>query len=211
MGRTTTDARPFVPDTGDLDELRAASTTCKGCGLYLDATQTVFGEGPSDARVMMVGEQPGDQEDKAGAPFVGPAGALLDRAMREVGIDRTTVYVTNAVKHFKYVRAERGKRRIHKTPSRTEVVACRPWLLAELDRVRPEFVALMGSVAAKSLLGPSFKLTERRGQLLDMPEELPPARVLVTTHPSAVLRAPDRSAAFEALAADLRVLADAMS
>lgn len=140
---------------------------------------------------------------------------MLDRGLREVGVDRAEVYVTNAVKHFKFVRAERGKRRIHKSPSRTEVVACRPWLLAELRLVRPRFVVLLGSVAAKSLLGPGFKLTEHRGELLALPgsvgeESLPQARVLVTTHPSAILRAPDRAEAFRGFAADLAVLAAAM-
>lgn len=207
-----TDARPFVPDTTDLDELRAAAARCEGCALYQDATQTVFGAGPRDARVLMVGEQPGDQEDRAGEPFVGPAGGLLDKALLEAGVARAELYVTNAVKHFKFKRAERGKRRIHQTPSRTEVVACRPWLLAELRVVEPELLVLLGSVAAKALMGPSFKLTEHRGELLKLPDDAPMAgvRVLVTTHPSAVLRAPDRQAAFEGLVADLRVLASAM-
>ena len=207
-----TDARPFVPDTTDLDELRAAAARCEGCWLYQDATQTVFGAGPRDARVLMVGEQPGDQEDRAGEPFVGPAGGLLDKALLEAGVARAELYVTNAVKHFKFKRAERGKRRIHQTPSRTEVVACRPWLLAELRAVEPELLVLLGSVAAKALMGPSFKLTEHRGELLKLPDDAPVAgvRVLVTTHPSAVLRAPDRQAAFEGLVADLRVLASAM-
>jgi uracil-DNA glycosylase len=199
----------FVPDTTDLDELRAAAARCTGCGLYQDATQTVFGAGPRNARVLMVGEQPGDQEDRAGEPFVGPAGGLLDKALLEAGVPRAELYVTNAVKHFKFKRAERGKRRIHQTPSRTEVVACRPWLLAELRAVEPELLVLLGSVAAKALMGPSFKLTEHRGELLKLPDDAPVAgaRVLVTTHPSAVLRAPDRQAAFEGLVADLRVLA----
>jgi uracil-DNA glycosylase family protein len=203
-----------VPEAADLDELRAAAAGCTGCDLYRDATQTVFGEGRDTARVLVVGEQPGDQEDRAGKPFVGPAGAVLDRALQELGIDRSALYVTNAVKHFKFVRAERGKRRIHKTPSRTEVVACRPWLLAELRRVEPEYVVLLGAVAAKSLLGPSFKLTEQRGRLLDLePPDgapVPPARVLVTTHPSAILRAPDRAAAYAGFVADLDVLAKAL-
>ena len=195
-----------------LEELRAAAASCTNCPLYQDATQTVFGEGPPDARVMMIGETPGDREDLAGRPFVGPGGGLLNRALKDAGIDRDDLYVTNAVKHFKFERAERGKRRIHKTPSRTEVVACRPWLVSELQLVRPEFVTILGAVAAKSLFGPSFKITQHRGELLPLPEELdgeplPPARVLVTTHPSAVLRATDRTAAFDALVADLNVLA----
>jgi uracil-DNA glycosylase family protein len=205
---TRLDAQSFVPNGADLDELRAAAAHCRGCDLYRDATQVVFGSGPRDARVLMVGEQPGDQEDKAGEPFVGPAGGVLDRALREVGVERSSVYLTNAVKHFKFERAERGKRRIHQTPSRTEVVACRPWLLAELREVQPELVVLLGSVAAKSLMGPSFKLTQHRGELLELPDW--PARALVTTHPSAVLRASDRTAAFAALVADLRVLASAL-
>ncbi|HEV2784149.1 MAG TPA: UdgX family uracil-DNA binding protein [Actinophytocola sp.] len=212
MATTTWDARPFVPDSADLDELRKAAGGCKGCDLYEAATQTVFGAGPRTARVLMLGEQPGDQEDKAGAPFVGPAGRVLDRALEELGVDRDQVYVTNAVKHFKFVPAERGKRRIHKTPSRTEVVACRPWLLAELRLVRPEFVVLLGAVAAKAVMGPSFKLTEHRGKMFDLPAELdneplPPARALATVHPSSVLRAPDRDEAYRAFAADLKPLA----
>ncbi|HEU5473839.1 MAG TPA: UdgX family uracil-DNA binding protein [Actinophytocola sp.] len=202
-----------VPDAADLDELRAAAATCTGCALYRDATQTVFGEGPPTARAVLVGEQPGDREDRAGRPFVGPAGGVLDRALDELGVDRSSVYLTNAVKHFKFVRAERGKRRIHKTPGRTEVVACRPWLLAELREVSPEFVVLLGSVAAKALLGPSFRLTGNRGRLLDPPddESLSAGRILVTTHPSAVLRAPDRTAAYAEFVADLEVLAKALA
>ncbi|HET9140443.1 MAG TPA: UdgX family uracil-DNA binding protein [Actinophytocola sp.] len=203
-----------VPDAAGLDELRAAAATCTGCDLYRDATQTVFGEGSERARVVVVGEQPGDQEDKTGRPFVGPAGAMLDRALRELAVDRSALYVTNAVKHFRFVRVERGKRRIHKTPSRTEVVACRPWLLAELRRVCPEYVVLLGSVATKALLGPSAKLTDLRGRLLDLDsvdgEPVPPARLLVTTHPSAILRAPDREAAYAGFLADLTVLAKAL-
>jgi uracil-DNA glycosylase family protein len=208
MATTTRDARPFVPDSVDLDELRAAACVCKGCDLYEAATQTVFGAGPRSARVLMVGEQPGDQEDKAGEPFVGPAGRMLDRALDEIGLDRDGVYVTNAVKHFKFTPAERGKRRIHKTPSRTEVVACRPWLLAELRVVRPEIVVLLGAVAAKALLGPSFKLTEHRGEPLDLPELVDdvPARALATVHPSSILRSRDRTEAYRAFVADLRVL-----
>jgi uracil-DNA glycosylase family protein len=202
-----TDARDFVPDRADLDELRSAAAGCRGCDLYRAAKQTVFGQGPADARVVMVGEQPGDQEDKAGLPFVGPAGRVLDRALTELGIDRETLYVTNAVKHFSFT--ERGKRRIHQTPSRTEVVACRPWLVAELDRIRPKLVVLLGSVAAKAVFGPSFTLTRHRGRLLDMPEDWPPANVVVTTHPSAVLRAADRDEAYRKLVADLRTCMDA--
>lgn len=162
-------AADFVPDTRVLDELADAAHGCKGCDLYLDATQTVFGGGSPTARMMLVGEQPGDQEDKVGAPFVGPAGRLLDKALVQAGIERDQVYVTNAVKHFKFTLPERGKRRIHKTPGRTEVVACRPWLLAELEAVRPEILVLMGATAAKSLLGSDFRLTAHRGEVLRLP------------------------------------------
>ena len=209
-----TSARPFVPDSTSLTTLRAAAADCRGCPLHGPATQTVFSAGTRSAKVMVVGEQPGDQEDRAGRVFVGPAGHLLDKALVAAGIDRDTCYLTNAVKHFKFTVAERGKRRIHQTPSRTEVVACRPWLLAELVAVRPALVVLLGSVAAKSLLGPSFAVTRHRGEVLDLPTEidgtaLPPARALITVHPSAVLRAEDRSEAFAALVADLGNVAHA--
>jgi len=185
-------AAEFVPRGADLAALRAAARDCRGCDLYQPATQTVFGAGPEDARLMMVGEQPGDVEDRQGEPFVGPAGHLLDRALEEADLQRAGVYVTNAVKHFKFVPAERGKRRIHKTPSRTEVVACLPWLVAELAQVRPELVVCLGATAAKAVLGPSFKITERRGQLehFKLGDHEYPA--IATVHPSAVLRAPDR-------------------
>ncbi|MFV9636114.1 UdgX family uracil-DNA binding protein [Mycobacterium neumannii] len=207
-------ATEFVPDTRDLDVLADAAHGCKGCDLYLDATQVVFGGGSSTADMMLVGEQPGDQEDKAGQPFVGPAGKLLDKALVQAGIDRERVYVTNAVKHFKFTLPERGKRRIHKTPGRSEVVACRPWLLAELDAVRPEVLVLMGATAAQSLLGSKFRLTAHRGEALELPaiEELDVApEVAVTVHPSSVLRGPpeDREKAFDALVSDLR-FADAL-
>ena len=201
-------AERYVPAGADLDELRAAAASCQGCDLHENATQTVFGAGPADARVVIVGEVPGDQEDREGEPFVGPAGRLLDRALAEAGIDRSLVYVTNAVKHFKFVPAERGKRRIHKTPSRTEVVACRPWLDAELDRVGPELVVALGATAAKSLLGQDFRVTEQRGSVLSMPDR--EERVVATVHPSAVLRANDREAAYQGLVADLTVAAKEM-
>lgn len=203
------DASPFVPDSHELSRLREASRSCRGCDLYENATQTVFGAGPRDARVLMLGEQPGDREDREGEPFVGPAGRLLDRALIEAGVDRGEVYVTNAVKDFKFVRAERGKQRIHKKPSRGEVVACRPWLLAELDSVRPELVVLLGATAAQALMGPSFKVTEHRGMRLDAPQEFDghPEFVLATVHPSSVLRAPDRDTAYVALVADLKAAA----
>ncbi|MFG1934242.1 UdgX family uracil-DNA binding protein [Mycobacterium sp. NPDC048908] len=208
-------AADFVPDSLDLDTLTEASHGCKGCDLYLNATQTVFGAGSRDAEIMLVGEQPGDQEDKAGAPFVGPAGKLLDKALAAAGIDRDRLYVTNAVKHFKFTPPERGKRRIHKTPSRTEVVACRPWLFAEMKSVEPDVVVLLGATAAKSLMGNDFRLTAHRGEELRMPAaedttslDFGP-RVAVTVHPSSVLRGPpaDREKAFEGLVADLRFAA----
>jgi uracil-DNA glycosylase len=207
-------AAEFIPDTDDLTALSDAAQACKGCDLFRNATQAVFGAGSSDARVVFVGEQPGDQEDKAGQPFVGPAGRVLDKALISAGIDRDRVYVTNAVKHFKF--EERGKRRIHKTPSRTEVVSCRPWLLAELDAIRPDIVVLLGASAAKSLMGNDFRLTQHRGEVLRIPSvdknvnlDIDP-KVVATVHPSAILRGPpeDREKAFDALVADLRVVAD---
>ncbi len=206
-------AAEFVPDTDDLTVLSDASQNCKGCDLYRNATQAVFGGGSRDAKVVLVGEQPGDQEDKTGQPFVGPAGRLLDKALVAAGIDRERVYITNAVKHFKF--EERGKRRIHKTPSRTEVVSCRPWLLAEIESVEPDVVVLLGATAAKSLMGSSFRLTAHRGEVLRLPADdktidldVDP-RVVATVHPSAILRGPseDRQKAFDALVADLQVVA----
>ncbi|MGW4062981.1 UdgX family uracil-DNA binding protein [Amycolatopsis sp. NPDC004747] len=197
------------PDTTDLDRLRSAASGCEGCHLHQDATQTVFGEGAAGAQVFVVGEQPGDKEDLAGEPFVGPAGKLLDRAFEEAGFDRRSLYVTNAVKHFKFKRDERGKRRIHQKPGRTEVVACRPWLLAELRAVRPDLVLLLGATAAQSLLGPKFRLTAHRGEPLEPPEELAALvpSAMATVHPSAVLRAPDRDEAYAGFVADLRAAA----
>lgn len=208
-------AADFVPDSQDLDTLAKAADGCKGCDLYLNANQTVFGAGASDAEMMLVGEQPGDQEDKAGAPFVGPAGKLLDKALATAGVDRDRLYVTNAVKHFKFTLPERGKRRIHKTPSRTEVVACRPWLLAEMMSVEPDVVVLLGATAAKSLMGNDFRLTMHRGEVLHLPSADETAdldfdpHVVVSAHPSSVLRGPpqDREKAFDALVSDLRFAA----
>ncbi len=205
-------AADFVPNTHDLQELSTAAQSCKGCDLYLNATQTVFGEGPPTADIMIVGEQPGDQEDRAGAPFVGPAGKLLDKALAAADVDRDRLYVTNAVKHFKFTLPERGERRIHKTPSRTEVVACRPWLFAEMMAVRPDVIVLLGATAAKSLMGNDFRLTAHRGEALRLPEteniDFDPD-VVVSAHPSSVLRGPpeDREAAFNALVSDLRFAA----
>jgi DNA polymerase len=201
-------AAPFVPETTSLRALRAAAHACRGCDLYKTATQVVFGAGPRGARVVFVGEQPGDQEDLQGEPFVGPAGALLDQAMAAAGIPRGEVYVTNAVKHFKW--EPRGKRRIHKRPRVSEIKACRPWLEAELRAVKPEVVVCLGATAAQSVLGPQFKLMQHRGHLLSSSLS---ERVVATIHPSAVLRAPDsdaRRAAFGMLVADLKVVAKAM-
>jgi DNA polymerase len=178
-------AADFLPDTLDLARLRAAAQKCRGCELYRNATQTVFGEGQPHARLLLVGEQPGDQEDRAGHPFVGPAGHLLDDVLAEVGIDRAEVYVTNAVKHFKWV--PRGKRRLHAKPTAREVSACRPWLEAELQAVHPELIVCLGATAAQSLLGSAFRITRQRGVIL--PTEWADG-ILATYHPSAILRAP---------------------
>jgi uracil-DNA glycosylase family protein len=200
-------AEEYVPEGAGITELRAAVHDCRGCDLYQDATQAVFGEGPADATVLVVGEVPGDQEDRQGHPFVGPAGKLLDRALLDAGIDRTRVYLTNAVKHFKFT--ERGKRRIHKKPGRTEVVACRPWLLAELDTVKPELVVFLGATAAQSLLGTGFKVTQERGKVIALPDR--PERAVATVHPSSVLRSNDRETAYQALVADLATAASVLS
>ena len=171
-----------------LADLRRKAQDCKACDLWKNATQTVFGEGSSKARVIFVGEQPGDQEDLAGRPFVGPAGKLLNEALREAGIDRDEVYVTNVVKHFKWSPAERGKRRIHKKPGSSEINACRPWLDAEIDAVQPDVLVCLGATAAQSLLGRSFSVTRQRGTKIE--SSLAP-NVVATVHPSSVLRAPD--------------------
>src|SRR5919205_1745473 len=202
------DATPFLPERRSLKALREAAQGCRGCHLWRNATQTVFGEGLKRAKVMMVGEMPGDREDRAGKPFVGPAGRELDRALEAVGIDRGEVYVTNVVKHFAF--EERGKRRMHRTPKRFEIDACKPWLDAELEQVRPEALVLLGATAAKALLGSSFRVTQHRGELLD--SDLAPI-VAATIHPSAILRGPDeqsRAEEREAFAEDLRVVAQAL-
>ncbi len=205
------DATPFLPSGGGLAAYRRAAADCHGCPLYENATQTVFGRGEASAKVVLVGEQPGDQEDRQGEPFVGPAGRLLDKALTEAGIDRGTAYVTNAVKHFKFtVVPERGKRRIHKAPSLREMSACRPWLRAELDLVRPEVVVALGATAAKALLGGSFRVTKDRGSLLTMPGTDEEQYVVATVHPSAILRADDRDAAYAGLVSDLKVAARAL-
>ena len=203
------DATPFLPERRSLKALREAAASCRGCHLYAGATQTVFGEGLKRARMMMVGEMPGDREDRAGRVFVGPAGRELDKALERAGIDRAEVYVTNVVKHFKF--EERGKRRIHQTPKKLEVDACMPWLREELRIVRPEVLVLLGATAAKALLGSSFRLTQHRGRPVD--SDLAP-EVLATVHPSAILRAPDdeaRNAEREAFTADLRAAARALA
>ncbi|MFJ4618940.1 UdgX family uracil-DNA binding protein [Streptomyces sp. NPDC088812] len=204
-------AAPFVPDRADLTALREAAAGCRGCPLHRDATQTVFGEGAADARVMLVGEQPGDQEDRQGRPFVGPAGQLLDRALAEAGIDPGEAYVTNAVKHFKFTQAEPRKRRIHKAPTLREAAACAPWLAAELALVEPELIVVLGATAGKALLGSSFKVTEVRGTVLEREIHGRPERLVPTVHPSSVLRADDREAAYQGLVADLDVAARLLS
>ena len=201
------DATPFLPERSSLTALRAAAAGCRGCHLWEPASQTVFGEGRKRARLMFVGEQPGDQEDRQGRPFVGPAGRELDRALEAAGIDRSDAYLTNVVKHFSF--EERGRRRIHQTPKRFEVEACRPWLMEELRVVDPHVLVLLGATAAKALLGSSFRLTQHRGEFLDSDlAEL----VTATVHPSSILRGPseERDARRESLVEDLRFVADAL-
>jgi len=177
-------AADFLPARHDLPSLQAASKECRGCDLYRNATQTVFGEGRVSATILVIGEQPGDQEDLAGRPFVGPAGRLLDACMEEAGIDRSAAYVTNAVKHFKW--EPRGKRRIHKKPTMREVAACRPWLNAEIEAVGPRLIICLGATAAQSLLGSSFRVTQDRGRMIEA-KGYPP--IVATVHPSSILRA----------------------
>ena len=197
------DWRPApAPNTSSLTTLRTAAKTCTACHLYQHATQTVFGEGPKGARLMLLGEQPGDQEDLAGKPFVGPAGKILDRALEEAGINRTEVYVTNTVKHFKW--EPRGKRRIHKKPNSREIAACRPWLEAELRVVDPGLLVCLGATAAQAVFGPAFRVTRERGKVLK--SELG-AKVLATVHPSSLLRQPDeesREREYKLFVGDLR-------
>jgi DNA polymerase len=217
-------AADFVPVGADLDGLRAAAGGCRGCHLHENATQTVFSKGPVSARVVLVGEQPGDVEDRRGEPFVGPAGKLLDRAVADAGLDPAQTYTTNAVKHFKFTPAAGGRRRIHATPDAAEIGACRPWLVAEFALLDPEVVVALGATAGRALFGPSFRVTRSRGVLLPWPgsaahpEEFvrsedgarDGALALATLHPSAVLRADDRDAAYDGLVADLRVAARAL-
>ena len=197
-------AAPLVPARPSLTKLRSAAACCKACPLWKTGTQTVFGEGSPKAEVMFVGEQPGDQEDKAGKPFVGPAGRLLDQAMEQAGIDRSLAYVTNVVKHFKW--QARGKRRIHQKPNWSEIAACRPWLDAELAVVKPRVLVCLGATAAQALLGRQFRVTRQRGEPVD--SELAPV-VLATVHPSSILRADeeDREAELAAFVSDLKVVA----
>ncbi|MEU3844649.1 UdgX family uracil-DNA binding protein [Streptomyces sp. NPDC028635] len=204
-------AEPFVPDGAGLDELREAASGCRGCPLHLAATRTVFGSGDAHARVMLVGEQPGDQEDRQGKPFVGPAGKLLDRALAEAGIDPAEAYVTNAVKHFKFTQAEPRKRRIHKAPSLREMTACGPWLAAELAVVEPELIVVLGATAGKALLGSSFRVTEVRGTVLEREIHGRGERLVPTVHPSSVLRADDRESAYRGLVSDLETAARALA
>ena len=200
-------AADFIPKRQTLPALRKAAAGCQGCDLYEDATQTVFGEGPEDARIMMVGEQPGDREDIAGRPFVGPAGGLLDRAIEEAGLIREEIYLTNIVKHFKHV--TRGKRRIHKKPDLEEIRACSPWLEAEIARIQPHVLVLMGATAAQAVLGRSFRVTQHRGEFVESPLA---ALVTATVHPSSILRSrtdEERRTAYEAFVTDLRRVARA--
>ena len=198
-------AEPFVPSRGGLAALRRAAEGCRGCELWSSATQTVFGEGPGRAPLMLVGEQPGDREDLSGHTFVGPAGRVLDSGLEMAGIERESVYLTNAVKHFRW--KAKGKRRLHERPARSHIVACQPWLRAELERLTPRVLVLMGAVAAQSLLGPDFSVTRCRGRLESPPDGLP--TVVVTVHPSSILRGPDeeRRTRLDAFAADLRLAA----
>ena len=202
--KRTSGAADFVPPGGTLPQLRDAAQKCQGCDLYRHATQAVLGEGPSSARVVLVGEQPGDKEDLAGHPFVGPSGALLNRALEEAGIARSSVFVTNAVKHFKF--EARGKRRIHKRPSASELDACLPWLDAELKLVKPEVIVCLGATAARGVIGKQHRLLEERGKFFDHSSG---ATATATVHPSAILRAPDdeqRQRDYRAFVDDLKAV-----
>ena len=202
-------AAPFIPENPTLRKLKVAAAGCTGCPLYKTGTQTIFGEGKPDAKVIFIGEQPGNDEDLQGKPFVGPAGKLLDRCLVEAGIDRDEVYVTNAVKHFKW--ELRGKRRLHKKPSARETAACRPWLETEIEVIKPEVIVALGATAAQTLLGKDFRVTQHRGELIDSP--LAP-HVMATVHPSSILRAPDdesRHAETERFIEDLRKIAEVIA
>lgn len=204
-------AQQWVPDKADIADLASAAAHCRGCELYRDATQVVFSAGPSSSGLMLVGEQPGDQEDQRGRPFVGPAGRLLAEALTAASIETTSVYLTNAVKHFRFER--RGKARIHKTPDVGHITACMPWLEAELKTVRPAVVVCLGATAGRAVLGRPVRVGAERGTLLPGPETLAPAQVLLTTHPSALLRlrsSEDRAPAFAQLVDDLVTARDAV-
>jgi uracil-DNA glycosylase len=206
--KSASTAAPLVPLRPTLPKLRQAAAGCRACDLWKTGTQTVFGEGAPKARVLFVGEQPGDKEDLAGKPFVGPAGGVLDKALVAAGIDRSETFVTNAVKHFKW--EPRGKRRIHKKPNSIEIAACRPWLNAEIEVVRPQVIVALGATAAQSLLGKDFRVTKRRGELIE--SELAPF-IVATVHPSAILRAPDdnsRHAEMAKFIDDLKQVAKAL-
>jgi uracil-DNA glycosylase len=221
-----TSAADFVPPGAGLDALREAALGCRGCELYQGTTQTVFSKGPESARLVLVGEQPGDIEDRRGEPFVGPAGKLLDRAVEEAGLDPAQTYTTNAVKHFKFRSDGPGKRRIHETPDAHDVGACRPWLVAEFTLLSPDVVVALGATAGKALFGPAFRVTRSRGVLMPWPSSAAvpadfarddeddgsraSAYALATVHPSAVLRADDRDEAYAGLVADLKIAASAL-
>ncbi len=198
----TNDASEYIPEHATPRALREAVQNCRACDLYARASQAVFGEGPNSAEIVLIGEQPGDEEDRQGHPFVGPSGKLLDRALADAGIDRSLVYVTNAVKHFKF--EERGKRRIHKKPSALEIRACRPWLEAEIDLIQPQIIVCLGASAAQSIFGATYRLTKERGQFV---RNSWAPHVTSTVHPSAILRAPDeeqRHIEYEKFVADLK-------
>jgi DNA polymerase len=203
-------AAPWVPEHADIDELKRAAVDCRGCELWKPATQVVFSAGNPRAPLALVGEQPGDVEDRQGIPFVGPAGRLLQDALAEAGVPKEDVYVTNAVKHFRFT--ERGKRRIHATPQVSHIRACLPWLEAEVKLVDPALIVCLGATAARALLGSSFRVTKQRGEVLELATPVGVRPVLATVHPSAVLRATgdDRDEAFAGLVADLRTARDAV-
>ncbi len=208
-------AQAWVPRGASLDQLQVAARDCRGCELHEPATQMVFSKGPPTARVVLVGEQPGDQEDRQGLPFVGPAGRLLDRALAEVGINPADTYITNAVKHFRFEQSPAGPRRLHKTPDAVHITACKPWLMAELAVLDPDVIVILGATAGRALLGPGFRVTTQRGLLLPMPgrDDEDSARkggfLLPTVHPSAVLRADAPDSAYAAFVGDLAVAASA--
>lgn len=221
----TSTAADFIPAGASIDRLRKAALECTGCPLHQDTTQTVFSKGRVSARLVFVGEQPGDVEDRKGQPFVGPAAQLLDRAVAEAGLDPADIYTTNAVKHFKHKATASGKRRIHATPDAGDVAACRPWLLAEFALLSPSVVVALGATAGRALFGPQFRVTQARGVLMpwpasahdpaafgDLEDEAEPsgAYALATLHPSAVLRADDQEAAFRGLVGDLKVAGSAL-